>query len=132
MVAGKESFGLFFDYPARILFDIGYTRMDTLTVTCAKADLDLYVITGEGPYDVVRQFRKLIGPSYIPPKFAFGFGQSRWGYKTRKDFTDVVDGYRDNKLPWICCIWTSTICRITRISPSTGKNFPISRPLSRR
>lgn len=99
VVAGAQTFGLFFDYPARILFDIGFTRMDTLCVSCARADLDLYVITGEGPYDVVRQFRKLIGPSYIPPKFAFGFGQSRWGYKTRQDFTGVVDGYRNNKLP---------------------------------
>lgn len=99
VVAGKETFGLFFDYPAQITFDIGYTRMDTMTVTCARADLDLYVITGEGPYDVVRQFRKLIGPSYIPPKFAFGFGQSRWGYKTPEDFANVADGYRNNKLP---------------------------------
>ncbi|MDE7221591.1 MAG: alpha-glucosidase [Oscillospiraceae bacterium] len=99
VVAGKETFGLFFDYPARILFDVGYTRMDTLTVACGHADLDLYVITGEGPYDVVRQFRKLTGPSYIPPKFAFGFGQSRWGYKTREDFRGVADGYRNNNLP---------------------------------
>lgn len=99
VIAGKEIFGLFFDYPAQITFDIGYSRMDTLTVTCDRADLDLYVITGEGPYDVVRQFRKLIGPSYIPPKFAFGFGQSRWGYKTPADFTDVADSYRNNKLP---------------------------------
>ena len=99
IVAGRESVGLFFDYPARMVFDVGYTRMDTLAVTCQRADLDLYVITGESPYDIVRQFRRLIGPSYIPPKFAFGFGQSRWGYKTRADFCGVVDGYRKNRLP---------------------------------
>ena len=49
--------------------------MDTLTVTCADADLDLYVIEGENPYDIVRQFRGIIGRSYIPPKFAFGFAR---------------------------------------------------------
>ena len=73
--------------------------MDTLTVTCADADLDLYVIEGENPYDIVRQFRGIIGRSYIPPKFAFGFGQSRCGYRTKEDFRNVVKGYRENHIP---------------------------------
>ena len=99
VVSGKETFGLFFDYPSAMTFDIGYTRMDTLQVSCADADLNLFVIEGDSPYDIVKQFRKIIGRSYIPPKYAFGFGQSRWGYKTKEDFRKVADGYRENKIP---------------------------------
>lgn len=99
IVAGEKNFGLFVDYPAKLTFDIGYTRMDTLKITCSDADLYLYVIEGENPYDIVKQFRKIIGRSYIPPKFAFGFGQSRWGYKTREDFREVAAGYRENHIP---------------------------------
>ena len=77
--------GLFFDYPSTICFDIGYTRQNLLTVSCERADLYLYIITGESAYDVVKQFRKIIGTSYIAPKYAFGYGQSRWGYKTAED-----------------------------------------------
>ena len=44
VVSGKTTFGLFFDYPSELTFDIGYTRMDTLKVTCADADLNVYVI----------------------------------------------------------------------------------------
>ena len=99
IVAGKETFGMFFDYPTAITFDIGYTRMDTLKVSCDTADLNLYVIEGDSAYDIVRQFRHIIGRSYIPPKFAFGFGQSRWGYKTKEDFRKVAAGYRDNHIP---------------------------------
>lgn len=99
VVSGKETFGLFFDYPSAMTFDIGYTRMDTLQVSCAKSDLNLFVIDGGSPYDIVKQFRKIIGRSYIPPKFAFGFGQSRWGYKTKEDFRKVADGYRENSIP---------------------------------
>ena len=62
--------------------------MDTLQVSCEDADLDIYVIEGENAYDIVKQFRRVIGRSYIPPKFAFGFGQSRWGYTTKEDFRD--------------------------------------------
>ena len=99
IIAGEKSFGLFFDYPSKITFDIGYTRMDTLNVACENADLTLYVIDGDTPYDIVKQFRTMIGQSYIPPKFAFGFGQSRWGYKTKKDFEKVAQGYRENHIP---------------------------------
>ena len=99
IIAGEKSFGLFFDYPSKITFDIGYTRMDTLKVSCSNADLALYIIDGDTPYDIVKQFRSMIGQSYIPPKFAFGFGQSRWGYKTKKDFEKVAQGYRENHIP---------------------------------
>lgn len=99
VVAGRETFGMFFDYPARMTFDIGYTESDILKVSCESADLNLYVIEGESAYDIVKQFRKIIGRSYIPPKFAFGFGQSRWGYKTKEDFRKVCEGYRKNHIP---------------------------------
>ena len=99
VITGKKTFGLFFDYPSKLTFDVGYTRMDTLKVSCADADLALYVIDGNSPYDIVKQFRGMIGRSYIPPKFAFGFGQSRWGYKTKEDFEKVAQGYRENHIP---------------------------------
>lgn len=99
VISGRKNFGLFVDYPTRLTFDIGYTRSDLLEITCEAADLYLYVIEGESAYDIVRQFRKIIGRSYIPPKFAFGFGQSRWGYKTKEDFREVAAGYRSNRIP---------------------------------
>ena len=99
IISGKKHVGLFFDYPSNISFDIGYTRQDLLTVCCERADLYLYVITGESARDVARQFRMIIGKSYIAPRYAFGFGQSRWGYKTAADIEGVVEGYRENGIP---------------------------------
>ena len=98
-VSGAKTFGLFLDYPSKMAFDIGYTRSDTLTITCEEADLSLYVLEGDSAYDIVKQFRKIIGRSYIPPKFAFGFGQSRWGYRTKEDYREVAEGYRKNRIP---------------------------------
>ncbi len=99
VIAGRQTAGLFFDYPGAIRYDIGFTRQDTLTVTCERADLALYVITGDSACDVVKQFRAIIGRSYIPPKFAFGFGQSRYGYKTQADFEEVVAKHRQAHIP---------------------------------
>lgn len=95
----NQSFGLFVDYPTNLTFDIGYTRQDTLSITCADADLKLYVIDGSDAYDITRQFRHIIGRSYIPPRFAFGFGQSRWGYEKPEDFRKVVSEHRAAHVP---------------------------------
>lgn len=99
VVAGKQTFGLFVDYPSKLTFDIGYTRMDMLRITCEEANLCLYVLEGKTPYEIVKQFRRIIGRSYIPPKFAFGFGQSRWGYKSKEELREVAEGYRQNHIP---------------------------------
>lgn len=99
VVSGEKTFGVFVDYPGEISFDLGYTRTGEIKISCQRADLDWYGITGDSPAAIVKQFRKIIGRSYIPPKFALGFGQSRWGYKTREDFCRVAEMYRKNHLP---------------------------------
>ncbi len=99
IVDGESVFGIFVDYPERIVFDIGYSNVDMLSVTVGMPDYDLYVITGETPLDVVRRFRELIGKSYIPPFWAFGFQQSRWSYATSSSVRAVIDGYRKNGFP---------------------------------
>jgi alpha-glucosidase len=99
IISGAATFGIYVDYPSALTFDIGYTRINELVITCERANLDFYLLKGESAYDIVRQFRKIIGRSYIPPRFAFGFGQSRWGYRTKEDFRTVAKGYRDNHIP---------------------------------
>lgn len=99
LLSGGNPVGMFFDYPAKLLFDIGCTKQDILCVACEKADLYLYVITGDSLSAVVKQFRQMIGRSYIAPKWAMGYGQSRWGYKTPDDFRKVVDTYRELHIP---------------------------------
>ena len=82
VVDGEKTFGLFLDYPGKLVFDMGYQCMDELRIIPKTWDLELYLILGDDILDIVKQFRQLTGRSYIPPKWAFGFGQSRWGYQS--------------------------------------------------
>lgn len=95
---GEKPLGLFVDTPEKVRFDVGYTRQDTLRIE-GPADLKLYVIEGESPEAIAREFRKAIGKSYVAPFFAFGYGQSRWGYKTKEDFTNVIDSFDKHEIP---------------------------------
>lgn len=96
---GERLYGLFIDYPAKVTYDIGFTDKDLMTVTIEEPDYDLYIIEAGSTMDIIKEFRELIGPSYIPPKWAFGYQQSRWGYKSEDDIREVVKGHRDNHLP---------------------------------
>ncbi len=99
LVSGKKSFGIFIDTPSEVEFDIGFSNYEKLVIKPKYVDFVLYLITGENAYDIVKRFRKMIGKSYIPPKWAFGYGQSRWGYKTKEDILEVVNNHRDNGIP---------------------------------
>lgn len=93
------TFGAFFDYAGKMEFDIGYTHRNTLKIKANKNDLIVYIITGENEKDIVKQFRKIIGKSYIPPLWAFGYGQSRWGYKNENDIRTVAEKCKSAGIP---------------------------------
>ncbi len=97
---GKDKgFGMYVDTPGQVSFDIGYTDMDIFSLCFEDFDADIYVIEGDGLKDIVKQFRKIIGKSYIPPRWGFGFGQSRWSYMNEGEVREVVDSYEKQGIP---------------------------------
>ncbi len=99
IVSGEETFGAYFDYPGEITFDIGYTKRTEMKITPVTNDIAVYIITGSDELDIVKQFRKIIGKSYIPPLWGFGYGQSRWGYKNEQDIRTVAEKYKAAGIP---------------------------------
>ena len=129
LIDGKETCGFFIDTPAKVTFDVGYTKYDELRITVEDGEFELYVIepdkgsaqssketTQPGEEQnwagseadrqeysileqIVREFRGLIGRSYIPPKWAFGVGQSRWSYMTSQEVREVARQYREHHHP---------------------------------
>ena len=95
---GDKLFGIFVDDPGTVVFDVGQTKLDELVIT-AEADCVVYVITGVDMKDIVRQFRELIGQSYVAPKWAFGYQQSRWSYETEDEVREVVEGHHGRDIP---------------------------------
>ncbi|WP_026518728.1 glycoside hydrolase family 31 protein [Butyrivibrio sp. FCS006] len=95
----EDQFGVYVDTPGKVSFDIGYTKLDKLRVIFEDFDADIYIVEGESVLDIVSQFRGIIGRSYIPPKWAFGFGQSRWSYMTADEIREVADKYQEAGIP---------------------------------
>jgi alpha-glucosidase len=72
-----------------------------------KGDLDArfdggalryYVIPGPVPRAVER-FTELTGRPFLPPRWALGYHQSRWGYCSAQEVRDLVAGFERHDLP---------------------------------
>lgn len=100
IVEGEGSHrGYFIDFPGRIRYDLGCTRPDLLSVEIHGRDFEVLEIQGPTVKAVVEDFLALIGPSYVPPKWGFGYFQSRWGYRNQAEVAAVAERFLEEDLP---------------------------------
>ena len=100
VVSGEKSFGIFIDSPGRVTFDIGFTDPDELAIVSELDGFEVYIIEESSVKEIVRAFRQLVGQSYIPPKWAFGYQQCRWGYKDSNEIREVAAKMKAAGIPF--------------------------------
>ena len=100
LFSGKSGiFGLYVDDPGAVTFDLGYTSGDTAVITSENGNFSAYYIEADSLVGAVKEFRHIIGRSYLPPKWGLGYIQSRWGYVTEGDLREVVQNHRKRHIP---------------------------------
>ncbi|MGH9607736.1 MAG: TIM-barrel domain-containing protein [Terracidiphilus sp.] len=65
----------------------------------AVDELDFYVIQGGNYEEVMRGYYRLTGPVPLPPKWAFGYIQSKERYVTAQEMIEIVREYRRRSIP---------------------------------
>ncbi len=96
---GGRAAGLFLDETWRTEVDVANLDPETLSWSSAGPELDLYLIAGPGPADVLRRYTDLTGRTPLPPLWSLGYVQSRWGYENEDDVRAVIGGFRSRDLP---------------------------------
>lgn len=91
-----KGYGVFWDNYASTLFtdNLQETSFESLG-DCA----DYYFLYGGDLNGVVAQMRDLTGQVPLQPLWSFGYLQSKERYKTQQELIDVVQQYRDLKVP---------------------------------
>ncbi len=85
-------------FPASFNFGTGEIPADTSQVHFEGGMLRYYFMPG--PPDIaLERYTELTGRATLPPRWALGYHQSRWGYKTEADIREVASGFRENDLP---------------------------------
>ncbi len=91
--------GLYLDDPGKIIWDLGWEKHDEAVITSLSGNLDVYLIEENTLTGIARAFRQLTGRSYLPPRWAFGYIQSRWGYASEEEVRTVVNEHRKRHIP---------------------------------
>lgn len=89
----------------------GYSAMDfhddesgSFLAADAVEQLEYFVIAGGGPADAVRGYRRLTGAAPIPPRWAFGYIQSKERYADQEELLDTARRYAGLGLPLECIV----------------------------
>jgi alpha-glucosidase len=93
------AYGVFFNNTWHSRFDMGASRPGVWQMEAAGGELDYYLVYGPAPEQVVAGFGQILGTTPLPPRWALGYHQSRWGYKTEADARELADEFRRRNLP---------------------------------
>lgn len=80
-------------------FDLGTADPDIMQLRTLGAEFDYYVFAGPTPAAVVEQLTRLTGRPFLPPLWAMGFHQSRWGYASETDMRTVAREFHQRHIP---------------------------------
>jgi alpha-glucosidase (family GH31 glycosyl hydrolase) len=72
---------------------------DRLSFRMTGGIVDLFIFLGPSPLDVMDQLTARFGRPAVPPKFAFGWHQSKYGYQSVWELQQVVEAYREENIP---------------------------------
>jgi alpha-glucosidase len=96
---GRRASGIFLDSTARLSFDLGFSESSRLRIDAGDEEMDLYFIEGPSIREVVAAYARLTGAISLPPRWALGFGQSRWSYYPEGRVLGLAKEFRERGIP---------------------------------
>src|SRR5215467_1247560 len=91
--------GVLIDHTGRIDMDLGLTNETELAITAQGDSFVVYFFTGPKSGDVLRQYTELTGQMPLPPRWALGYHQSRWGYISEEQIRQIANRLRERNHP---------------------------------
>ncbi len=96
---GALAYGVFYDDTFRSEFDFGAALKEHAGFFADGGELRYYVFAGPAVADVLRRYTRLTGRAALPPRWALGYQQSRWGYYPDSELVRVAEGFRSRGIP---------------------------------
>jgi alpha-glucosidase len=94
-----QAWGLFMDNPGQVEFDLAREDSERAWFGSDTGDLVYYVFGGPSPRQVVDSFTRLTGRTPMPPLWALGYHQSRWGRKSADEVVAIARELRERDIP---------------------------------
>lgn len=102
MLVSSSGYGLLFDAGCAMQFSSGEKQSGMIAGRMELDDadaLDYYFIRGKDMQDVAGSYRLLTGDVSLPPRYMFGYIQSKERYVSSDDIINTVKEYRKREVP---------------------------------
>ncbi len=96
---GARACGLLLDAFGPSRFDVSAARADRVLMETRSGGLDVTIFPGPLPADVLRRFSARVGRTPLPPLWALGHHQSRWGYRNERRVREIAAELRARRIP---------------------------------
>ncbi|MBC2579496.1 TIM-barrel domain-containing protein [Clostridium sp. DJ247] len=98
--ASTKGYGIFFDNTyENTTFDMGATNKDQYSFSAPNGEMVYYFMNGSSLDKIMENYAQLSGKAPLPPKWALGYIQSKFGYKSWDEVNQVVDKFREKGIP---------------------------------
>ncbi|MCX6150944.1 MAG: hypothetical protein NTX22_10495 [Ignavibacteriales bacterium] len=93
-------YGLLINSGARITWEIGTESCQSYTIKQEANTLDVFVIYGPNPKEILKRYSDITGYAPVPPKWSFGLWISSGGtYRDQEAMEKLVSGLEDYNIP---------------------------------
>ena len=59
----------------------------------------IIMLGDKNPETLIKRYHQYIGGAHVPPFWALGYHQSRWGYKNIREFENIIKSFEEYSLP---------------------------------
>ena len=98
-LANGRSYGLLFDNPGRVEFDLALEDEGRAYYGAEGGNLVYYVFCGPTPAEVLSGYTELTGRTPMPPLWSLGNQQCRYSYMDEAEVREVARNFREREIP---------------------------------
>jgi len=94
----NKGYGVYFNHSCLMTYWVGSMSATDIQVAAEDDFLDFYVIAGSIK-EVLARYTDITGKGALPPKWSFGFWQSKISYSSAKETLDIARTLRERGIP---------------------------------
>ena len=98
-IISSDGYGIYFENTFKGHFDIGNSDPDVFSYTSYGGELSYYFIYDPAMKDVMSDYTWLTGRAPLLPKWAYGYIQSKYGYRSASDASQMIQRMRNDTIP---------------------------------
>ncbi|MBM3876096.1 MAG: hypothetical protein FJ386_05165 [Verrucomicrobia bacterium] len=125
---GGSAAGIFWDNAARQVWDMGHATAGRWSLRAEEGEVDLYLFAGPRVPDILERYTELTGRTPLPPHWALGYHQCRFGYTSRDEVESMARGLRRRRFP-CSALWLDIDHMDGHRVFTFGKSFPRPREM---